>query len=334
MSAITIHDDLVHYQVLGRGKPVVLIHGWLGSWRYWVATMQQIAVKYRCYAVDLWGFGDSAKDPSRYNLEWQLDLIDKFLDAMGIPKAVLVGHGLGAVIAARYGADPNTRHRVHRMMVVSPPLFDSAPSANPSFYPENAQAQRPTFALSDGSKSSSAKGSGKKPGSKLFSRNSRKNKPTKALIESRKILNATITTNPLKDVFYENSLEDLLQNAISPSSQDYEKLRAEVAKCDSKAIYESINIMANTNTFQDILNTYASTFALLGGHDRLLPLPNDYVLNRLDERGELKLIVMDNAHHYPMLDEAAQFTRLLKEFLEAPDISSLELKEEWRRRTR
>jgi len=39
-------------------------------------------------------------------------------------------------------------------------------------------------------------------------------------------------------------------------------------------------------------------------------------------------------HHYPMLEEASQFTRLLKEFLEAPDISSLELKEEWRRRNR
>ncbi|NJL93810.1 MAG: alpha/beta fold hydrolase [Anaerolineae bacterium] len=95
MSAITIEDDLVHYEVLGRGKPIVLLHGWLGSWRYWVPTMQQLTVKYRCYALDLWGFGDSGKDPARYTLERQVRLIDQFLDEMEIPKVVLVGHALG-----------------------------------------------------------------------------------------------------------------------------------------------------------------------------------------------------------------------------------------------
>ncbi len=57
MSAITIENDLVHYEVLGRGRPVILVHGWLGSWRYWVPAMQQLSSKYRTYALDLWGFG-------------------------------------------------------------------------------------------------------------------------------------------------------------------------------------------------------------------------------------------------------------------------------------
>jgi hypothetical protein len=35
-----------------------------------------------------------------------------------------------------------------------------------------------------------------------------------------------------------------------------------------------------------------------------------------------------------MLDEAAKFNRLLKDFLEAEDLSALEIKAEWRRRTR
>ena len=41
MSAITIGGDLIHYEVLGRGRPVLLVHGWIGSWRYWVPAMQQ-----------------------------------------------------------------------------------------------------------------------------------------------------------------------------------------------------------------------------------------------------------------------------------------------------
>jgi pimeloyl-ACP methyl ester carboxylesterase len=62
MSAIFIDGQLAHYEVIGRGKPVLFLHGWVGSWRYWVPTMQTISSTNRTYALDLWGFGDSAKN--------------------------------------------------------------------------------------------------------------------------------------------------------------------------------------------------------------------------------------------------------------------------------
>ena len=80
MSAVTIENDLVHYEVLGRGRPVIFVHGWLGSWRYWVPTMQQLSVKYRTYALDLWGFGDSGKDVRRYEFKDQVLLLHEFME--------------------------------------------------------------------------------------------------------------------------------------------------------------------------------------------------------------------------------------------------------------
>ncbi len=121
MSAITIDDDLAHFEALGRGKPVVLVHGWLGSWRYWVPAMRQLAGKYRTYAIDLWGFGDSAHDTSRYNFEAQVTLLGEFMDRMGIKKAALIGHDLGAAVVARYAV--RNPDRVPRLMTVAPPLF-------------------------------------------------------------------------------------------------------------------------------------------------------------------------------------------------------------------
>lgn len=129
MSALTIENDLVHYEVLGRGRPVILLHGWLGSWRYWVPAMQQLSMKYRTYALDLWGFGDSGKDSKRYHFAAQVALLDQFMEKMGITKAALVGHGLGAAVAARYAVQH--ADRVPRLMVVSPPLFRMAPPPNP-----------------------------------------------------------------------------------------------------------------------------------------------------------------------------------------------------------
>src|SRR5512145_1266240 len=104
MSAITIENDLVHYEVLGRGRPVILVHGWLGSWRYWIPAMQQLSMKYRTYALDLWGFGESGKDPRRYDFEAQVALLEQFMEKMCITKAALVGHSLGASVVARYAA--------------------------------------------------------------------------------------------------------------------------------------------------------------------------------------------------------------------------------------
>jgi len=75
VSALIIDDELVHYEVLGRGRPLIFVHGWLGSWRYWIPTMQVASAEYRAYALDLWGFGDTAKVPARYTLDAQADLV-------------------------------------------------------------------------------------------------------------------------------------------------------------------------------------------------------------------------------------------------------------------
>jgi pimeloyl-ACP methyl ester carboxylesterase len=129
MSAITIEDDLVHYEVLGRGRPVILLHSWLGSWRYWVPAMQQLSMKYRTYALDLWGFGDSGRDTKRYDFHSQVKLLDQFMNKLGITKAALIGHGLGASIIVRYALE--SPDRVPRLMAVSPPLFRMAPPSSP-----------------------------------------------------------------------------------------------------------------------------------------------------------------------------------------------------------
>jgi pimeloyl-ACP methyl ester carboxylesterase len=120
MSGVFIKGSLIHYESLGRGRPVVFIHGWLGSWRYWIPVMDDIAREYRSYALDLWGFGDSDKSVERYEVDDYVDLLVEFMDELGIWRAPLVGHTLGAAIAARLAA----RHpdRVARVLAVGLPI--------------------------------------------------------------------------------------------------------------------------------------------------------------------------------------------------------------------
>src|SRR5512143_3202037 len=120
MSVVTLQGEFIHYEVLGRGRPVFFLHGWVGSWRYWVPAVQAASISYRGYAVDLWGFGDTAKRPAMYLLEKQVSLLDDFLDALGIGKIAIIGHGLGAVVALSYAATHGAI--VDRVMLTSLPL--------------------------------------------------------------------------------------------------------------------------------------------------------------------------------------------------------------------
>ncbi len=124
MSAVIIEGKLVHYEAIGRGRPVVFIHGWLGSWRYWMAAMDDLSERYRAYALDLWGFGDTNRRQDGYSLSAYVDMVEQFLDAMGIQQAVLVGHSLGGAVAIR--AAVRMPERVDRLIAVNAPLTGSA----------------------------------------------------------------------------------------------------------------------------------------------------------------------------------------------------------------
>ncbi|MEM7330512.1 MAG: alpha/beta hydrolase [Chloroflexota bacterium] len=104
MSITTIDDDkLIHFEVLGRGKPIIFIHDFIGSWRYWWPAMQGISRNYRAYALDLWGFGDSTKSKDLYSIDTYVDLLYKFIDKLQITKPLtIVGHGLGGVVGLSF----------------------------------------------------------------------------------------------------------------------------------------------------------------------------------------------------------------------------------------
>ncbi len=120
MSSIVTEQGIVHYEVYGRGKPVILLHGWLGSWGYWLKTMEALKKQYRCYALDFWGFGDSGKRRSNYYVDDFVNLVDQFMDRLGIDTAPVVGHSMGGTVAMSMAL--NRPERVSRAIVVGSPV--------------------------------------------------------------------------------------------------------------------------------------------------------------------------------------------------------------------
>ena len=120
MSSIVTDQGIVHYEAYGRGAPVLLLHGWLGSWGYWLDTMEALGHNYRLYALDFWGFGDSGKRRERYLVGDFVDLVDQFMDRMGIVQAPIVGHSMGGTVALSLAL--SQPQRVCKVAVVGSPV--------------------------------------------------------------------------------------------------------------------------------------------------------------------------------------------------------------------
>ena len=128
MSAIHLENRLVHYEVFGRGQPIIFLHSWLGSWRYWVPTMDLASERYRAYALDFWGFGESDRKGANFNVTSYVDMLCHFMDELGMPVANLVGHGMGGIVAIR--AARERPERFLKVMAVATPLTGQAISGH------------------------------------------------------------------------------------------------------------------------------------------------------------------------------------------------------------
>ncbi len=87
------------YLVAGAGPPLVLLHGIGDSAADWQWVMPGLAQHHRVYALDLPGHGGSAAPDVDYSATLYAHFTTRFLDALGVNDAVLVGHSLGGLAA-------------------------------------------------------------------------------------------------------------------------------------------------------------------------------------------------------------------------------------------
>lgn len=130
LSSIVTTEGIVHYEVDGRGKPVLFLHGWLSSWGLWRDTMLTLSAehRYRIYALDFWGFGDSAKKSVQtFNVTSYISMVDQFMEKMGIACAPIIGHSMGGTVALCLALEHPSR--VEKVVVVGAPVAGS--SLNP-----------------------------------------------------------------------------------------------------------------------------------------------------------------------------------------------------------
>ena len=99
-----------------RGPPLVLVHGFGSSIRWWDAVAPALAREFRVVRLDLLGHGGSEKPRGGYSMESQADVVAGVMRRLGLRGAPVVGHSMGGAVATALAE----RHRalVGRVMLI------------------------------------------------------------------------------------------------------------------------------------------------------------------------------------------------------------------------
>ena len=103
VKATGAHATDIHYQDLGQGQPVVLIHGWPLSLRSWESQVTALtAAGYRCVSYDRRGFGESGQPAGGYDYDTFASDLNDVMTHLDLRDAVLAGFSMGGGEVARY----------------------------------------------------------------------------------------------------------------------------------------------------------------------------------------------------------------------------------------
>ena len=104
-SVVTADGTELYVEETGRGTPVVFIHEYAGDYRSWEPQMRYLGRQHRCVTYSQRGYPPSGVpfDPARYSQDIARDDVIAVMDALGIGKAHVVGHSMGAYTALHVG---------------------------------------------------------------------------------------------------------------------------------------------------------------------------------------------------------------------------------------
>jgi len=114
----------LNFQTVGKGPPLIILHGFLGSLDNWRTVSNRMSSRFKIISVDLRNHGHSPHD-SVMSYPIMAKDIDEFFDQQNIASAYLLGHSMGGKVAMQFAA--THPQRIDKLIVV-----DIAPKAYPA----------------------------------------------------------------------------------------------------------------------------------------------------------------------------------------------------------
>ncbi len=142
--AVQAGDTRWAYYEGGTGPTIVLLHGFASNKEVWLPVAKLLTPHFHLVIPDLPGWGESSRRAdARYDIDAQAARLDAFVQALQLPRFLLVGHSMGGAIAGVYAAE-------HPEHVAGLALLDSfGLKARESAFDREVRAGRNPFLFDD-----------------------------------------------------------------------------------------------------------------------------------------------------------------------------------------
>ncbi len=90
------------YTLSGKGKVIVLLHGYLESKKVWNSFAQKLSGNFRVICVDLPGHGSSGTYGDNHTMEFMATALKALIDSLEIRKVFMTGHSLGGYVTLAF----------------------------------------------------------------------------------------------------------------------------------------------------------------------------------------------------------------------------------------
>ena len=101
---IELQGKKIHISDAGKGKAIVLLHGFLEDLSMWEYFSAKLSADYRVIAIDLPGFGESESLGKKHSMGNMAALVNEVLEYLSIDRCVMIGHSMGGYVSLAFAA--------------------------------------------------------------------------------------------------------------------------------------------------------------------------------------------------------------------------------------
>jgi len=286
---IALSSGPVAWRQAGSGDPVLLIHGWRGSSRYWQGTLDCFADIRTLYAFDLPGHGETPPWDGPLAFEPLAEMTVELADRLGLARFDLVGHSFGGAVALAIAA--RWPQRVGRLVVAS---MGTTRNALERLALDQAHAQlswglglaRPLLGLG---------------------------RPLQGLLQP---LIDRIASEP----WIARTIAGAFVQRLPDDPEVVHEGVLEFLRADPLSALEIAIASASPAFAAAVAKVTARTLLICGTADPIMPISAARILAQQLQDG--RLAELDGCGHLPMIEQPGPFLRSLREFIAGPELAA------------
>jgi pimeloyl-ACP methyl ester carboxylesterase len=119
----------IYFEDQGKGQPIVLVHGWTCSSKFWQRNVPELAKEFRVVTLDLRGHGNSSKALTGHTVAQYARDVREVVEHLGLKNVTMVGWSLGGPVVLSYYQQFGNDSRLKALGLVDSDPFPFSPAA-------------------------------------------------------------------------------------------------------------------------------------------------------------------------------------------------------------